>query len=41
MKGDDNLFERTWSAFLRYLPAPLWDTVNKGRYAFDWNIPTG
>lgn len=39
MKGDDSLFERTWSAFLRYLPPALRDTVNKGRYTIDWNTP--
>lgn len=41
MKGDDNWFEGTWSAFLKYLPPLLRDTVNKGKYALDWNTSTG
>ena len=41
MKGDDNWFEGTWWAFLKYLPPLLRDTVNKGKYALDWNTSAG
>lgn len=37
VKGDDELFERSWSAFLRYLPPSLRDIIKKGRVTLDWN----